>query len=63
MLVAFGIEAIIKKRLGLYPILYTFLQILSVGVFEKTPISQAFSEHGDMTEMYDRCNQLERFNF
>ena len=36
--------AIIKKRLKLDHSLYTILQILSVTVFEKIPILQAFSE-------------------
>jgi hypothetical protein len=36
------LAAIIKKELGLEISLYTFLQILSVRPFEKTPISQAF---------------------
>jgi hypothetical protein len=35
--------AIIKKRLNLDSSLYTILQILSVTVFEKTPILQALS--------------------
>jgi len=35
--------AIVKKRLSLPHSLYTILQILSVNVFEKTPILQAFS--------------------
>jgi len=35
--------AIVKKRLGLNQSLYTILQILSVTLFEKTPILQAFS--------------------
>jgi len=35
--------AIVKKRLNLPHSLYTILQILSVNVFEKTPILQAFS--------------------
>jgi hypothetical protein len=36
------LAAIIKKGLGLEISLYTFLQILSVRPFEKTPVSQAF---------------------
>jgi hypothetical protein len=35
--------AIVKKRLKLDRSLYTILQILSVTLFEKTPISQALS--------------------
>jgi hypothetical protein len=55
--------AIVKKRLGLSHSLYTILQILSVGLFEKTPISQAFSEHESIDETSESCNQLELFNF
>jgi transposase len=55
--------AIVKKRLGLDHSLYTILQILSVGLFEKTPILQAFSQN-DLTNKTDECcNQLELFNF
>jgi len=35
--------AILKKRLGIEHSLYTILQILSVSVFEKIELSQAFS--------------------
>lgn len=35
--------AIIRKRLNVEASLYTLLQILSVTVFEKMPIQQAFS--------------------
>jgi hypothetical protein len=36
--------AIIKKRLNVKASLYQILQIASVSIFEKTPISQAFSD-------------------
>ena len=36
--------AILKKRLGIEQSLYTILQFLSVSIFEKTPLSQAFSQ-------------------
>jgi hypothetical protein len=36
--------AIFKKRFGLEHSLYTILQILSVTLFEKTPILQAFND-------------------
>jgi hypothetical protein len=36
--------AIVKKRLGLEQSLYTILQILSLALFEKTPILQALSQ-------------------
>jgi IS4 transposase len=35
--------AIVKKRLNLENSLYTILQILSVTLFEKTPVLQALS--------------------
>jgi transposase len=35
--------AITKRRMALQPSLYTILQVLSVHLFEKTPIQQAFS--------------------
>jgi transposase len=55
--------AIVKKRLGLDHSLYTILQILSVGLFEKTPILQAFSRSDFTNETHECCNQLELFNF
>lgn len=42
--------------------LYTILQILSVTLFEKTPISEAFS-NTDYKDLEERpCNQLFLFN-
>ena len=55
--------AIVKKRPGLDQSLYTILQILSVGLFEKTPILQAFSEQDSTDESHDPSNQLELFDF
>ena len=55
--------AIVKKRLGLDHSLYTILQILSVGLFEKTPILQAFSQQQPTAERDPSRNQLELFNF
>lgn len=40
--------AILKKRLRLEASLYTILQILSLTLFEKTPISQALAQHPPM---------------
>lgn len=37
---------IIKKRLNLDASLYTLLQLLSVTLFEKTPLQQAFPASG-----------------
>ena len=53
--------AIVKKRLKLDRSLYTILQILSVSLFEKTPILQALS-HIDYDETVDDDdNQLNLF--
>ena len=50
--------AIMKKELRLPQSLYTILQILSVSIFEKTPISQVFSQL-DYQNHDPRCpNQL-----
>jgi hypothetical protein len=50
--------AIVKKHLKLDRSLYSILQILSVTLFEKTPISQALSDTGyDAAEPYED-NQL-----
>jgi hypothetical protein len=50
--------AIIKKELRLPQSLYTILQVLSVSIFEKTPVLQAFSQR-DYTNQTPHCpNQL-----
>jgi len=55
--------AIVKKRLNLDASLYTLLQILSVTLFEKMPLQQAFP--GSDYKMLDGvpCNQLNLFAF
>ncbi len=54
--------AILKKKLDLDQSLYTILQFLSVSIFEKTPISDAFSQEFYKTKMSDHDNQLLLFN-
>jgi len=54
--------AILKKRLELDQSLYTILQFVSVSTFEKTPISEAFSQEFDKTQKGDYDNQLLLFN-
>ena len=54
--------AIIKKRLNLDISLYTFLQILSVSVFEKTPILQLVTDANYINQMNLLHNQLNLFN-
>lgn len=50
--------AIVKKRLKLDRSLYTILQILSVTMFEKTPILQVLSLPNYETDTIDEDNQL-----
>jgi transposase len=54
--------AIVKKRLGLNHSLYSVLQILSVTVLEKTPISQVLSQLDESEKTLDDSNQLILFN-
>src|SRR5271156_3015745 len=57
------IVAIIRKRLGLQASLYQILQILSVTLFEKTPILQALQASDSKIELIDPGNQLILFDF
>jgi len=54
--------AIIKKRLNLDLSLYTILQILSITLFEKTPILQAFSQLHYTSEEGVSHNKLNLFD-
>src|ERR1700730_11599353 len=54
--------AIVKKELHLQGSLYRMLQICSVTLFEKTPISQALSSADDQTDLDHLCKQLILFN-
>jgi hypothetical protein len=54
--------AIVKKRLGLEQSLYTILQILSVTLFEKTPILQAISQMDYNINVKCECIQLKLFD-
>ena len=53
--------AIVKKRLNLDASLYTLLQILSVTVFEKMPVQQAFPGSDYNSENTMTSNQLNLF--
>jgi hypothetical protein len=55
--------AIVKKELQLDASLYTLLQILSVSVFEKTPLNKAFLDVVNTTDQDLSCNQLNLFNY
>lgn len=54
--------AIVRKRLNLNLSLYTILQILSVTLFEKTPILQALTSTDYNDNESDSCRQLILFN-
>src|SRR5512146_326719 len=55
--------AIARKRLALPVNLYTMLQILSVSLFEKTPMKQAFSPNNLLPQGGDNPNQLQLLDF
>ena len=55
--------AIVRKRLVLDSSLYQILQILSLTLFEKTPILQALQASDSQEELLDPGNQLILFDF
>ena len=55
--------AIVRKRLALEASLYQILQVLSVTLFEKTPILQALQASDSQEELTDPGNQLILFDF
>jgi hypothetical protein len=56
------IVAIIKKRLNINLSLYTFLQILSISIFEKSPILRLINDIDYTLKNQDIDNQLNLFN-
>jgi len=54
--------AIVRKRLGLQASLYQILQILSLTLYEKTPILRALQETDFDNDLDDICNQLNLFD-
>jgi len=55
--------AIVKKCLNLDASLYTSLQILSVTLFEKMPLQQAFPDSDSSSGSITINNQLNLFTF
>src|SRR3989454_5834218 len=55
--------AILRKRLGLEASLYQILQVLSITLFEKTPILRALQAHDSPDDLLDPGNQLILFDF
>jgi transposase len=62
-LAAYVLVAIAKKQLGLDMSLYQILEILSVTIFEKTPILEGFSNFNDQSPEVDPAIQLSLFDF
>jgi hypothetical protein len=61
---AYVLAAIAKKRLGLERVsLYTFLQVIGVTVFEKTPILRVFDDLSSQPADLATANQLSLFDF
>ena len=58
---AYLLVALVKKRLNLSPSLYEILQILSVTLFEKTPVLQAFSAGASPNDQDGFQKQLSLF--
>ena len=58
---AYVLVAIIKKKLKVEASLYTMLQILSVSLFEKTPLFQLLSQIKPDEKEDDSSNQLKLF--
>jgi len=54
--------AIIKKKLKIEHSLYTFLQLISISIFEKMPINSMFSENNYINNSDCSDNQLFLFN-
>jgi IS4 transposase len=54
--------AIVKKRLDTEASLYTLLQILSLTLFEKTPLDQLLKNTETQVQEDQYCNQLNLFN-
>lgn len=54
--------AIVKKRLGVEASLYTILQILSLTLFEKTPLNQLLNNKALQNQQSLSSNQLNLFN-
>jgi len=54
----YALVALLKKRLGSKATLYEILQILSVSVFEKTPVAELFQALCSQNEITHLSNQL-----
>jgi hypothetical protein len=57
------LAAIVRKRLGLSVSLYSFLQVLGLSLFEKTPLLQLFQRDLPKQELANAPNQLMLLGF
>lgn len=57
----YALVAIAKRRLEIKQEMYTVLQILSLTLFEKMPILQAFQHHVEFDDPFNSGNQLNLF--
>jgi transposase len=53
--------AIAKKRLQISASLYSFLQIISISIFEKEPVNQLVRDSSSQIKDYEFSNQLKMF--
>ena len=58
----YALVAIVRKRLALSASLYEILQILSLTLFEKTPVNQLFDDGPLQKALIQNDNQLKLFN-
>ena len=54
--------AIVRKRMQIEESLYTILQVLSLTLFEKMPLYQAFAPGSYRTEIASSNNQMKLFD-
>ena len=62
-IIVYVLVAIVKKELGLQASMYEILQVLSVTLFEKTPLKSLFPGHLHNFPQGDFHKQLSLFNF
>ena len=58
----YTLVAIVRKELKIPSQMYTILQVLSVTLFEKTPILSALSNQEYKTDFDSTCQQLNLFD-
>lgn len=59
----YTLVATVKKQLALSQSMHEILQILSISLFDKTPLKQLFSEYDDQSKSADSVEQLKLLGF